>query len=95
MPKPLRYAEVHEALKAGTVEEREHGGLYSFTPRMGRTSALVDCPFCGRAVEVFTWSLAGGGKRCKCGALFGRTTSYARRAEPATPGENREEQNHG
>lgn len=78
MPKSLRYSEVHAGLQARTVEERAHGGLYAFTPRMGRTSARVDCPFCGQAVEVFTWSLAGGGKRCACGALFGRTTSYAR-----------------
>ena len=78
MPRPLRFADVTAGLAAGTVEERAHSGLYAFTPRMGRTSALVGCPFCGATVEVFTWSFAGGGKRCPCGALFGRTTSYAR-----------------
>lgn len=78
MPKPLRYADVFEGLESGAVEARDHGGLYSFVPRMGRTSALIRCPFCKRTVEVFTWSLAGGGKRCECGALFGRVQSYAR-----------------
>lgn len=52
MPKPLRYADVYTGLQDGSVEEREHGGLYSFTPRMGRTSALVDCPFCGRGLHL-------------------------------------------
>ena len=38
--------------------------------RMGRTSVTIWCPFCNAGIEAFVWSLAGGGKRCTCGALF-------------------------
>ena len=31
----------------------------------------IDCPWCGREVKAYLWSLSGGGKRCECGALFG------------------------
>ncbi len=31
---------------------------------------FFDCPFCQTEVKAYTWSLAGGGKRCSCGALF-------------------------
>jgi len=45
--------------------------------RMGRSTILITCPFCGVEVEAFVWSLAGSGKRCPgCGAkhtYFGRT----------------------
>lgn len=44
---------------------------YDERSEMGRTNVQVDCPFCGSQVTVFVWSLAGGGKRCQCGALFG------------------------
>ena len=52
------------------VEER------TFTTRnrlhaMGRTSAVADCPFCGRAVVIYLWSIAGVGKKlCACGAAL-------------------------
>lgn len=29
-----------------------------------------DCPFCKADVKAYLWSLAGGGKRCDCGAMF-------------------------
>jgi hypothetical protein len=32
-----------------------------------------DCPFCMEEVKAYVWSLSGGGKRCQCGALFGRS----------------------
>ena len=38
---------------------------------MGKSTTIVTCPFCGRDTEAYTWSLAGGGKRCPCGALHG------------------------
>ena len=36
----------------------------------GRTTADVECPFCGVVTQVRVWSLAGSGKRCDCGALL-------------------------
>jgi hypothetical protein len=35
----------------------------------GRKWVLIECPCCGREVLCYVWSLAGSGKRCKCGAL--------------------------
>lgn len=44
---------------------------------VGRTRVDLDCPYCGRTVVAFLWSLSGGGKRCPCGAFFGsRGTAY-------------------
>ena len=37
----------------------------------GRTRIWFDCPFCNGTVEAYLWSIAGGGKRCDCGALCG------------------------
>lgn len=28
----------------------------------------IKCPFCGSVVRAYHWSLAGGGKKCTCGA---------------------------
>lgn len=36
--------------------------------RFGRSWCDITCPFCGRVVRAYIWSLAGGGKRCGCGA---------------------------
>lgn len=37
---------------------------------MGGTYILITCPFCGRVVKAYVWSLAGTGKLCpSCGAL--------------------------
>ena len=36
----------------------------------GRTVATLRCPFCDCLVEARTWSLAGSGKRCECGAVL-------------------------
>jgi hypothetical protein len=38
---------------------------------MGKSTVIVTCPFCHADVEAYKWSLAGGGKRCTCGALHG------------------------
>lgn len=39
---------------------------------MGRSSIAIVCPFCHRSLTAYLWSLAGGGKRCVCGALLNR-----------------------
>lgn len=39
--------------------------------RHGKSTMMVKCPFCGAKLEVYTWSFAGSGKRCSCGALLG------------------------
>ena len=36
----------------------------------GRSTISIECPFCGCSTEARTWSLAGSGKRCECGALL-------------------------
>jgi hypothetical protein len=48
---------------------------YAVTDRCaehGRTRVTIQCPFCGRLIEAYVWSLASRGKRCDCGALFNR-----------------------
>ena len=35
---------------------------------VGRRVMLAECPCCGRDIVVHAWSLAGSGKRCRCGA---------------------------
>lgn len=37
---------------------------------IGRSSVTMRCPWCGRTVTAYTWSLVGSGKRCACGAKF-------------------------
>lgn len=34
------------------------------------------CPWCDHEIKAYLWSLAGGGKRCLCGAIFGSTGGY-------------------
>lgn len=41
--------------------------------RNGRSTVVIVCPWCTAHVTAYLWSLAGGGKRCDCGALFGST----------------------
>lgn len=36
----------------------------------GKTRIGIRCPFCEAEVVAYVWSLAGGGKRCSCGAMF-------------------------
>lgn len=55
-------------------------------PAMGRTSIDIVCPFCLSVVTAYTWSLAGGGKRCGCGALLGwRGRAYKMPETPLAP----------
>ena len=51
-----------------TLEYEWHDGVFA---RPGRMYIRILCPFCGRNVKAYVWSLAGGGKRCDCGTLFG------------------------
>lgn len=55
-------------------DKREHGGFYN-RHIVGRSQVKVtiDCPFCNAAVECFLWSVSGGGKKCKCGAVIRRS----------------------
>jgi hypothetical protein len=36
--------------------------------RNGRSTLIIECPFCEEEVVAFKWSFAGCGKRCPCGA---------------------------
>lgn len=54
------------------VEDREFA-IISSRSAHGRSTVTISCPFCSASVVAYTWSLAGGGKRCGCGALFGST----------------------
>lgn len=48
--------------------------------RPGKSSFLLECPFCHAVVEAFCWSLAGGGKRCECGAKITSFEAYKLKA---------------
>jgi hypothetical protein len=51
------------------VDRRTHATFARYE-RPGRTSVVIQCPFCGVTVVAYVWSLAGSGKRCPgCGAL--------------------------
>jgi hypothetical protein len=52
------------------------GAVADVTGRRTQKTITVVCPFCQAEVLIFVWSLSGGGKLCKCGAMFqsdGRT----------------------
>ena len=44
---------------------------YTATEGTKRGTSYVICPFCTTRVLVHHWSLAGSGKRCTCGVIFG------------------------
>lgn len=37
---------------------------------VGRAAVYIKCPFCDTWITAYLWSIAGGGKRCTCGAFF-------------------------
>jgi hypothetical protein len=80
--RPTTWAEAKSG--SNQVEQREYSNT-AVTPRMGRSSITIRCPFCDWLTTAFLWSLAGGGKRCgnrDCGALFGSSgTAYRLVAE--------------
>jgi hypothetical protein len=47
--------------------EYQRGPTYS---AVGRSFFYITCPFCSDKVKTFLWSIAGGGKRCDCGAYL-------------------------
>ncbi|MCE1274410.1 MAG: hypothetical protein LWW75_07805 [Chlorobiales bacterium] len=51
------------------TEEREYFATENFSEH-GKTYCYIKCPFCGAKVKAYRWSLAGCGKRCKCGTMF-------------------------
>jgi hypothetical protein len=65
--KPIKFQDVRGSAVT-TARYQQHEG---YRPQMGRSSVVIVCPFCQAHVTAFLWSIAGGGKRCKCGALFG------------------------
>ena len=59
-----------------------------YASRIGRSSIIIDCPFCRTDVETFVWSLAGGGKRCinqGCLAYFSNYGNAYRIKQNGTP----------
>jgi hypothetical protein len=50
----------------------------TFNPisEMGQSRVTAECPYCGRHLKVYLWSLAGCGKRCPCGALITKHGAY-------------------
>ncbi len=79
--KPATFADMGRA----DCEERPYT-VRGFHSEHGRSSAVIECPFCQGTTRAWVWSLAGSGKRCSdptCGALFGsmRTAYRMKRAE--------------
>lgn len=38
--------------------------------------SICRCPFCQGETKAYWWSLAGGGKKCYCGAKYGSDLMY-------------------
>ena len=60
-------APAYRPLDHPTIERRNYESTY-FPAAAGKSYYLIWCPFCGAKAEARSWSLAGGGKRCECGA---------------------------
>jgi len=58
-------------MKQHAFETRTYTVLEEARRPNGRSSLTIRCPFCDGVTEAFRWSLAGSGKRCRCGAKFG------------------------
>lgn len=63
------FAQIHAQSKERAIEHRTYRAVPGES-RMGRSTIIVPCPFCKRPIVAYIWSIAGGGKRCDCGALF-------------------------
>lgn len=79
MPERVKWSTPGELVEEAQNTQREGRSA------MGKSTVIVTCPFCHRDVEAYKWSLAGGGKRCSCGALHG-WLGGSRRLKPH-PGE--------
>jgi hypothetical protein len=42
--------------------------IYNYSAEFGTSHGYIKCGFCGTITKVFIWSLAGSGKKCRCGA---------------------------
>lgn len=60
----------HSHISQGLCEQRPWHTRFIMR-EFGKTRLHIDCPFCGGLVVAYLWSLAGGGKRCDCGAMIG------------------------
>lgn len=72
------YRDIQNARAESAVHART--GVYS---AFGRSYCFITCPFCKTEVKAFVWSLAGGGKRCPCGALHANLGLTYRRKKPS------------
>ncbi|MDD3236828.1 MAG: hypothetical protein PHV37_01865 [Candidatus Gastranaerophilales bacterium] len=43
---------------------------YEGNSEHGRSTIILNCPFCNNKVEAYKWSISGCGKKCSCGAKF-------------------------
>jgi hypothetical protein len=63
-------------------DRRQHERSPSRALANGRSYCYITCPYCDEKVQAAIWSLAGGGKRCFCGALHNANGyTYKRREE--------------
>lgn len=58
--------------RKGEIETRPYVVKHESLERPSSVVYLIDCPFCQQEVKAYLWSISGGGKRCKCGALLTR-----------------------
>ena len=58
--------------RAGEVEIQRYTS-WPGRSEIGRSRITIICPFCQARVVAYLWSLAGGGKRCLCGAFLAST----------------------
>ncbi len=52
------------------LETRPLAPALQTVSQMGKSRALLSCPFCSAQVWAYTWSRAGGGKKCACGVIL-------------------------
>lgn len=68
----------YKDLKSAERREHERSGVNSAA---GRSYYYITCPFCNASVKTYVWSIAGGGKRCPCGALHTSLGATYKRAD--------------
>lgn len=73
----------------GNVESRQYFRVGGVASEHGTTHCSVRCPFCQYETEVYLWPLAGSGKRCDCGALFGSLGYAHKRKDTIRSGEDK------
>ncbi len=76
MPKGPTWAQIHNPTLGNQIESLQVDGYERRYEEMGRTRIVLACPFCGLHVTAYVWSLAGGGKRCECGAMCGSDGTF-------------------